>query len=407
MDENIIFNKSQEAPQPDQPDPSQQSPQADTSVPAQEPVSPEVSAVDPAAVDPTADPTTGTELPTETGGGEPPAEEGPPPPPPPFGLAFLAFLQNGLVKKLLIGVGAVILLLIIIALFIPKNKAPKDVTLQWWGLWEDQNVVNSIIADFEKQNPHIKVEYVKQNPDQYQNRLLTRIQNNTCPDVFRFHNTWYPMLSSTLAPLSADVISPADFKKTYYPVAQSDLIQNGGIYGIPMGIDTLALFVNPDILQNAGVAVPKNWDDFQKAAIKLTVKDSTTNKIKTSGAALGSFDNITHASDILAALFAEQGVTMQNFPTDAKDESTVLSFYATFAQGDNATWDSTLDNSTLAFAKGTLAMYIGYSWDIFTIQQLNKNANIKIYPLPGLYGENKKVASYWDEGVSSRNQKKK
>jgi ABC-type glycerol-3-phosphate transport system substrate-binding protein len=405
MDEKVVFNNTQsEQPQPPQ-DISQPSSQEEQPV---ETAQPEVTPAPDASEQVVPDQTTptenaGTELQTEAGAaGEPPPEEGPPPPAPPFGVPFLSFLQNKMIKFALIGAGAFFLLLFIIMLLIPKNKTPKDVTLQWWGLWEDQNVVNNIIADFEKQNPHIKIEYVKQDPDQYRDRLLTRIQNSTGPDVFRYHNTWYPMLSQILAPLSQDVVTPDDFKKTYYPVAQSDLIQNGGIYGIPMGIDTLSLFVNTQLLQNAGVEVPKNWDDFQKAALKLTVKDPNTGKIKTAGAALGTYDNISHAPDILAALFAEQGVTTAKLSSDAQDESTVLSFYASFAIGDNATWDTTLDNSTLSFAKGNLAMYIGYSWDVFTIQQLNKNLNFKIYQLPGLYGVNKTIASYWVEGISSR-----
>ena len=397
MDENVIFNKTQDSQQAEQPQesPVEQPQEAAAVESSQSPVTDAQTAQDQSTA------TSEGELQTEAGGEQPPADDAPPPPPPPpLGLAFL---QNRMLKMLLIGVGAFFLLLFIIILALPKHKTVTDVTLQWWGLWEDENVVHAIIADFEKQNPHIKVEYVKQTPDQYRDRLLARIQANTGPDIFRYHNTWYPMLSNVLAPLSQDVISPDEFKKVYYPVMQNDLVQNGGIYGIPMGIDTLALFVNTDLLQSAGVDVPKNWDDFQKDAVKLTVKDSAGN-IKTAGAALGTYDNIAHAPDILAALFAEQGVTMAKFPSDAKDETTVLNFYTSFAQGDNATWDSRLDNSLTTFAKGNLAMYIGYSWDIFTIQQLqaNQKVNFKIYPLPGLYGVNKTLASYWVEGVSSR-----
>ena len=184
-------------------------------------------------------------------------------------------------------------------------------------------------------------------------------------------------------------------------------MQNGAIYGIPLGIDTLALFINPDLFQAAGVQPPNNWDDFVKVAKKLTVKDPDTNKIKTAGAAMGTYNNITHSADIISVLFIQQGVNLKKFPTDAKNEIDAIDFYTSFAKGENPVWDNTLDESILAFAKGNVAMYFGFSWDIFTIQQLNKNTKFKIYPIPSLYGKNTTIASYWAEGVSARSPNQK
>lgn len=409
MDENVVFDNSQ----PAQTEEAQEVPAADSgqeTAPAAEatdqaqPVEgqegTEAATTDQQATDETGEAAPALE--EGAGGEEPPAEEAPPPPPP-FGLSFL---QNPLIRKVLIGVGVVFLLFILILIFMPRGKQVKDVKLSWWGLWEDENVVNAIITDFESKNPHIQISYVKQVPDQYRDRLLSRIQNNTGPDVFRYHNTWYPMLSNVLLPLSTDVITPDDFKKTYYPVVQKDLVQNGGIYGIPMGMDTLEMFVNTDLLDSAGAQVPTNWDDFLKVATKLTVKDSS-GKITTAGGAMGTFDNISHAPDIISALFAQQGVNMQKFPTEAKNTQETLDFYTSFAKGDTGVWANNLDSSVLAFAKGNLAMYFGFSWDVFTIQQINKNLKFKIYPIPALYGNNTTIASYWAEGVSAKSQNQK
>src|ERR1035437_1886814 len=104
--------------------------------------------------------------------------------------------------------------------------------------------MNSIIADFEKSNPNIKINYSKQDIKQYRETLTTRIGNGTGPDIFYFHNTWLPMFKNSLLPMSQDVITNQDFSKNFYPVAQADLISNGAIYGIPAEIDTLALYVN-------------------------------------------------------------------------------------------------------------------------------------------------------------------
>jgi len=209
------------------------------------------------------------------------------------------------------------------------------------------------------------------------------------------------MLTSDLSPLSSTVITPDQFKQSFYPVMQQDLTQNGALYGIPVGADSLALFVNPTLFEAAGLQVPTNWDDFVKAARQLTVKDSNE-KIKTAGVALGTYSNITHAPDIISLLFLQQGVQMNNLSTSAKNESGALKFYTSFSTGQNNVWDKTLDNSELSFSKGNLAMYFGFSWDILQIQKLNPNLKFKIYPVPNLYGKKTTVASYWVNGVSAK-----
>ncbi len=46
--------------------------------------------------------------------------------------------------------------------FFSNQSTIGQVKLTYWGLWEDSNIMQGIISDFERQNPKIKVEYVKQ-----------------------------------------------------------------------------------------------------------------------------------------------------------------------------------------------------------------------------------------------------
>lgn len=308
--------------------------------------------------------------------------------------------SNGPLKKIIVGVIALIIVIVLVFLFFPKGASGR-VNLVWWGLWEDKAVMQSLITDFERTHPNITIEYSKQDQKQYRERLLTRAANGTGPDIFYFHNTWYPMISDVLLPLPTDVITQDTFKKSFFPVMQEDLIHNGGIYGIPLGADSLSLFVNTELLAAAGVTPPTNWEEFVKAAKILTVKDEN-GKIVTSGAALGTYNNISHAPDIVSLLFLQQGVTMKNFPSSSQDQVDALDFYVSFANGSQNTWDMTLDQSLLSFSQGKLAMYFGYSWDIFTIQKLNKDLSFKVYPVPSLFNRDMTIASYWAQGVSAK-----
>lgn len=311
--------------------------------------------------------------------------------------------------KIIIGIVIIVALIFIIFSFILplfKKSSTSKVDLIYWGLWEDDNIIQPIIEDFRRENPNITIDYVKQDIKQYRQKLNTRAKNNTGPDVFVFHNTWLPMLSDLLLPLPNSTITKNEFKNFFYGVAEKDLIKNGAIYGIPMEIDTLSLYINSDLFKAAGLNPPINWDDFIKVARSLTVVDET-GKIKTSGAALGSYDNITHAPDIISLLLLQNGADLKNLSSTAKKASDALTFYTSFAIGEQKVWDSSLDPSILAFSKGNLAMYFGYSWDFFAIKAMNPELSFKIYQVPHLPGVNTTVASYWAVGVSSKSKYQK
>jgi multiple sugar transport system substrate-binding protein len=329
---------------------------------------------------------------------------------PPTSSSRIPKFPLGILVKVVIGIlvlaGLGFLLFGVIIPMFSANKNEK-VTLTYWGLWEDPKVMQAIIDDFEKEHPNITVKYEQQDVKQYRDRLETRIKNGNGPDMFRFHNSWLPEIMDIVTPLPSSVISPNEFKKIYYPVMQNDLTKNGAIYGIPLQIDTLALYTNTDMFEAASLQPPTNWEDFGKDARILTVKDEE-GKIKTAGAALGTYDNITHAPDILSLLFIQNGANIYDLASTARASTDTLSYYTEYASGDSNVWDETLDPSLLAFAKGNLAMYIGYSWDIFAIKAINPELKFQVSPIPHLpLGRKNTIASYWVEGVSPKSEHQK
>lgn len=286
-----------------------------------------------------------------------------------------------------------------------NNSKDKSVTLTYWGFREDSNTMAPIISDFEKENPNIKIVYSKQDPTDYREKLTTRIQNGTGPDIFKFHNTWYPMLSSELLPLPQETIEKKQFADSFYTVAQKDLIKNGAIYGIPLGMDTLVMYVNTKIFEDA--EVPTTWQEFIDVSTKLTKRDEN-GRIVTAGAALGTFENVTHAPDIISLLFAQNGVDINNLANYTEKISDALQFYTNFSLIETNVWDSTLDPSLSAFSQGKLAMFFGYYWDYFEIKKVNPNLTFKVMPVPQLLTSSKfNIASYWADGVSTKSQNQK
>lgn len=334
------------------------------------------------------------------------------PPPPPAGVPPVnPFVPQGVVQT---GGGnmrkRMFMILVFVLLFfglavggrfvLGLMSGSKQVVITYWGLWENDATLSSLIADFEAKNPKIKVSYVKQSPRQYRERLSAAIVRGEGPDLFRFHNTWVAMLASDLAPVPKTVMTPAEYSSTFYPVATNDLVAGSSIYGIPMMIDGLGLYINEDLFAKAGVSTPVTWEDVLTIVPKLTVKNGTT--ITTSAIALGATGNVENWSDILGLMMLQNGANLVNL-TGKEAEETLL-FYRKFADPVDPmyTWNETLDNSIYAFAIGKVAMILAPSWRAFDVKQISPELRFKIVPVPQLPGNTVSWASYWVEGVSNK-----
>lgn len=311
------------------------------------------------------------------------------------------------IKNALIGLIALVLLGGIAVganMFFFSKKAPVGpkgpVELVYWGLWEDSSTIAGLISEYESKNKNVKIKYLKQSKEDYRERLANSLAKGAGPDIFRFHNTWVPMLSSQLASLPPAVMDPAAYQKTFYPVAAGDLRRGADIVGIPLMFDGLGLYINENIFGQAGKSPPSTWDELRKLALELTVRDSS-GRIEQAGAALGRTENVDHWEDILALMMLQNGADLAN-PTGKLAEDS-LAFFTVFAKQDGV-WDETLPPSTQAFAAGKLAMYFGPSWRAFEIKTLNPNVPFRVVPVPQLpktrpTDPDVTWASYWAEGV--------
>jgi multiple sugar transport system substrate-binding protein len=340
----------------------------------------------------------------------PPSEEPPPTyqPPPTEPAAFHLEEESklGKLKKLL----PVLLALIIVAFgilavfkfILPRFQKPPQITLTYWGLWEPESVMRNVLSDWEKDHPNIKINYSQQSPKEYRERLQSALARGEGPDIFRFHITWVPMLKNELDPVPAEVMDAATFERTFYPVAAASLRSGANYLGIPLMIDTLALFYNQDIFTAAGVSPPQTWDELRQLASQLTLRDEN-GRIQRAGVALGTTGNVWHWSDILALMMLQNGVDLTN-PTGSLAED-ALAFYTIFNKTDRV-WDETLPGSTLAFATGKVAMYFGFSWDVFEIKNINPDLDFRVVPVPQLPGGDLGWASFWVEGVAKKSKYK-
>jgi len=334
------------------------------------------------------------------------------PPVAPSGPPVSSLVKRQFPTKIILGI--LLALVIVLAgyfgfkFFTKKAPAPiQKNTITWWGLWEDASIVTPIIDEYEKANPTMKIDYVRQSSKDYRERLENSLSKGEGPDIFFFHNTWTPMFSDKLDKVPASVMSAGDYSETFYPVIASDATSGTGLVGIPLGYDALTLYINQDIFDAAGKTPPETWDELRETASTLTVKDKD-GVITQSGVALGLTENVDHWQEILGLMMIQNGVDLSK-PTGVSAEK-ALDFYTLFFKKDKV-WNETMPPSTVAFAAGKVAMIFGPSWRAFEIKEQNPKLRFKAVAPPHLPKENPNepdvsYATYWLQGVWNKNPQK-
>lgn len=318
-------------------------------------------------------------------------------------------------RWIIIGIGVtliVVFLIIILATRGSNNSSQTNTNLVIWDSYDTEENFSQAISKFNENNPTINVQFVKKNPATYETDSINAIASGQGPDIWIIPSNWAAKQNTKLSAMPEKTLDPsgkktnADIYKTMFlPAAYQDNVGSGGVYGVPLFMDSLSLFSNTSLLykqltayttanpqadQNAVSTVfntaPKTWDD-----LATLIKYYGQNAI-----ALGS-TNVEKASDILSALMLQYGAQMNandyssalfhtstNLISETSYPGTkALSFYTSFAKaGDpNYTWAPANKSAYEAFVDGKVAMIVNYT----QIQsQLTKDMgnNFRIDALP-------------------------
>lgn len=147
------------------------------------------------------------------------------------------------------------------------------VTLRFWGLGREGEVVQELVGDFEREHPNVRVK-VQQIPwSAAHEKLLTAHVGDASPDIAQLGNTWIPEFVAlrALQPLdSALAASPDVDSSDFFPGIWHTNVIEGAAYGIPWYVDTRVVFYRKDLLAEAGYqSFPTTWEDWVAAMRSL------------------------------------------------------------------------------------------------------------------------------------------
>lgn len=316
----------------------------------------------------------------------------------------------------------------------PVNTS-QPITLTMWQVFDDPQAMAPAIAKYHQIHPNITIQVTTKNYADYELQAANAIAAGTGPDIWMIRNDWLPRQIDKLQAMPDGLLAGSSKKgaqsntaivKSRYPdVVTQDATKDGKVYGIPLSIDTLALYYNKDDFQKAGIAQPPStWGDFVNDVEKLTQYDPKNRKIIThAGAAIGTAQNVNRATDILMLLMLQNGTKMTNADATSSTMNgaidkpgggqtfpgtSALDFYTGFADPQKTayTWNNDLPNSIDAFATDKASMIFSYAYLQRTLLQKNPGLNYGVAPMPQVDGATTPVdyPTYWLE-VVSRNTK--
>lgn len=324
-------------------------------------------------------------------------------------------------KQIFIIIGGAVAIIIVLLIFGFKSEIrPQPAHLEIWGVFDEPDVFQGLITDYQKQNKHISIEYKKKSYAEYDQELINALAAGKGPDIWLIHNTWLARYRDKIKEMPIEILPFTVFRNTFVEVVEKDFTEDGKIYALPLYVDTLALFYNKDYLNSAGISLPpETWEELMEDLDKL-VKRNQWGGIDRAGAAIGTAENINRSTDILALLMLQNGTKMMS---DDKKSATfnqsiylegesyypgqdALRFYTEFSNPSKRvyTWNRQMPYSVDAFVEGKTAMMFNYSHHIPTIKEKASYLNFGIAPMPQIKGRDFDInyANYWGFAVSNK-----
>ncbi|MFC4222514.1 ABC transporter substrate-binding protein [Lysinibacter cavernae] len=258
-----------------------------------------------------------------------------------------------------------------------------------YAVWDENQVpaLKQNIADFNKEYPNIEVKLDVTPWSQFWTKLQTQASSDTLPDVFWMNGPNFQLYAANdqLEPLTG-LIDDKKIDPANYPEALDTLYSYDGTqYGVPKDFDTLGLWYNKSILEQAGVEIPTDawtWDEIHAASKKIsdTLGDQGVYGMTTSltGGQEGYYNSILQAG---GEIISEDG---KKSGYDSPEAIEGIQFWTDLiADGSMPTLQQLSDTTAnVWFTSGKSGFFYSGTWIVSELSEAENTMDLNVAPLP-------------------------
>jgi multiple sugar transport system substrate-binding protein len=253
---------------------------------------------------------------------------------------------------------------------------------------ERSKLLQDAIAQFQKDNPNIKVELISPPLDQADNKIRTMLAAKQDLDILEVRdlNIAEYVNNGYVEPLDSYLSGWAD-AKTLSGTAKIVGSTGGKLYFIANALYQRQMFYRKDWFDAKGIAVPKTWADMVDAAVKLT--DPKQNRygfsFRGGSGANGNFDHMIldyndKVVNIDDAPFTKDGKTVYSTPEAKQALELYKKLYKEASPPDSINWG--FQDQVQAFTSGVTGILLQDPDVIKVLQDKMDPKTLATAPMP-------------------------
>ncbi len=157
------------------------------------------------------------------------------------------------------------IILIMVLLALSCAKQPRQRTIEFWQFWTDPKakpVIESIVAQFEKNNPEWKVNITDLTWSDGHQKIVVAFGAGNPPDLLELGSDWIAEFTA------AGALGELHTDTTNMLMTKPGVWQNR-LYALPWFLDTRVIYYNKSLLDRAGCSIPSNWEQLLSVCQKI------------------------------------------------------------------------------------------------------------------------------------------
>jgi multiple sugar transport system substrate-binding protein len=277
-------------------------------------------------------------------------------------------------------------------------RAAAPVEIHYWQYFFKERItaMDKLIAQFQQQNPGIRVVQTTFPYAQYRTKIATAVPAGQGPDVFQIYYGWLRdyRRAKLIEPLPTADFPPAQIDRDFFPIV-SMMKDKGAYWAIPTAVRTMGLFYNKALLPPPP-APPATLDSFVAEAKKIVRRDAQGNLL-IAGTTIGLPSQDSHWwREVLVRQFGGKPFSDDYRKVTYGDQAgaEALRWYAGLQKTDHVAQMGFMTAPAGAFRAGKVGLHVNASF-LIGMMKATKGLDWGVAALPERNGISANYSSYW------------